>query len=691
MLLTFRQPADPGTQYASEPEMWLLSTDRAELQWFTDAAGVPGGYAILSHTWGIHEQTFQENPRDSVSLSPKIRECCLLAEKYRYKWVWIDSCCIDKTSSTELSEAINSMFKWYWQAEVCFAFLADVPTGSEDDLRAENSKFRTSRWHQRGWTLQELIAPAVVIFVSKTWDRLGTKAELAELLEEITHIPRRILTRKEYYRYTSVANRMLWAAKRRTTRAEDQAYCLMGLFDVTMPIIYGEGTRAFQRLQQKIMKHGFDMSLFAWGPWFASTPLLDQKLALTLDRDEIDRYDDLTYLLAPSPASFLDGFDFTPLHPNPKQVYPPLDLTREDREHGAPFDGVEIPTATLENYGVVCRFPVFEAEGVVVAVLLCVNGSHQQVGLVLKRDPRSYDPGRPLYYTSAVFSEIEDDITHATEEAPVAYRLVTLGDDLYNLRFNGKPVEARWRTLYIQPRPEAWFSRDTSIARLQLNCTIHPAFRMPHWLIADFAFLGFQMTQETPEGELPLRLLLSDAPDGEFIHLDLGLCGGDSGSSQAGASVHWAKILIHHAEDASNWGTPHDEHDCAEHHVASWRRGTKLFGDERVRGVQLSFSPCNLAAATNSRTLAVHIELKGVAYADIKSRAEEMRDPKLQFPEHLGPQNLNTPPVSKVLQASAGVTGRGASWDTAHSWPAYIFVFVSGAVSWWLIALVIAL
>ena len=332
MLFPFRCPAHLWTQYASEPAMWLLSTDRAELQLFNDAAAVAGGYAILSHTWGIHEQTFQdvyeigerckrsrENPRDLVS--PKIRNCCLLAKKYGYRWVWVDSCCIDKTSSTELSEAINSMFKWYWQAEVCFAFLADVPT--EDDLRAETSAFRNSRWHKRGWTLQELIAPAVVIFVSTTWDRLGTKAELADLLEDITHIPGRILTRKEYYRYTSVANRMLWAAERRTTRAEDQAYCLMGLFDVTMPIIYGEGTRAFQRLQQKVMKHGFDMSLFAWGPWFASTPLLDQKLALALDRDEIDRYDDLSYLLAPSPASFLAGFDFTPLHPNPKQPYPP--------------------------------------------------------------------------------------------------------------------------------------------------------------------------------------------------------------------------------------------------------------------------------------------------------------------------------------------------------------------------------
>ena len=308
-----------------------------------------------------------------------------------------------------------------------------------------------------------------------------------------------------------------------------------------------------------------------------------------------------------------------------------------------------------------------------------MNESRQQVGLVLKEDPMSYDPGRPSYYTSAVFTEINDDSNPVTQESPVAYRLVTLGDNLYDLRFNGKAVEARWRTLYIQPRPEAWYSRDTSIARLQLNCTVHPPFRIPHWLIAKFAFLGFQMEQETAEGELPLRLLLSDAPDGEFIHLDLGLCGGDG--SHPGA--HWAKVLIHHAEDASSWDTPHDIHDCAEHHIASWSGGRKLFGDESVRGVQLSFSPCNLAATTNSRTLAMHIKLKGSAYADIKRRAEEMRDPKLPLPEHPGPQLV-------LATAVSAAADHGASVPAAHSWPAYIFLFVSGAMSWWLIALVAA-
>ena len=226
--------------------MWLLSTARAELTWFNHAADVQGGYAILSHTWEseIKEQTFQQvsaigkrckkwwgNPRYSRSLSDKIRQCCILAEKHGYDWVWIDSCCIDKDSSTELSEAINSMFKWYSQAEVCFAFLVDV--SNRDDLHAENSAFRNSRWHTRGWTLQELIAPAIVIFLSADWVPLGTKAELAELLENVTHIPQCILTRNKYYLDASVANRMSWAANRMTTRMEDQAYCLMAYLTST--------------------------------------------------------------------------------------------------------------------------------------------------------------------------------------------------------------------------------------------------------------------------------------------------------------------------------------------------------------------------------------------------------------------------------------------------------------------------
>ena len=321
--------------------MWLLSTSRAELQFFTDAGAVDGGYAILSHTWGPHEQTFQDiqalreeckltgaNPRDLVE-SPKIRECCILAEKQGYRWAWVDSCCIDKTSSTELSEAINSMFQWYSQAEVCYAFLEDVP--SDCVLEEPESAFRKSRWHTRGWTLQELIAPAIVIFLSKDWTRLGTKAELSHLLHQITGIGQTVLMRQTQYFQISAAVRMSWAAGRNTTRVEDEAYCLMGLFNVTMPTLYGEGRQAFLRLQMEIMKETVDTSLFAWGYWIHQS---------NLDRFQLhdcgnhagmhESLDEVQYLLARSPAAFTQWTDYMPYLSNPLQPYLPYQWSNSD-------------------------------------------------------------------------------------------------------------------------------------------------------------------------------------------------------------------------------------------------------------------------------------------------------------------------------------------------------------------------
>ncbi|TFK83632.1 HET-domain-containing protein [Polyporus arcularius HHB13444] len=230
--------------------MWLLSTARAELQFFPSVqAAQIARFAILSHVWDADEQSFQEtqalraqcalagsNPRDLSSA--KIRESCKLAEKHGYKWIWNDACCIDKTSSSELSEAINSMFALYSHADVCYAFLKDVPLndkldGKHSELR--NSDFCRSSWFQRGWTLQELLAPDCVIFLSSAWTMMGTKASLAQLVSEITLIPRSVLLLEEGLWDMSVARRMSWAAGRQTTRPEDEAYCLLGLFDIHMP------------------------------------------------------------------------------------------------------------------------------------------------------------------------------------------------------------------------------------------------------------------------------------------------------------------------------------------------------------------------------------------------------------------------------------------------------------------------
>lgn len=196
------------------------------------------------------------------ALSPKIREACKVAREKGYLYIWIDSCCIDKMSSSELSEAINSMYYWYSRAEVCYAFLADVP--AQEDPGQKHSLFRQSRWFTRGWTLQELIAPVHVTFLSSEWSVIGSKSTLSHVVTDITNIDRHALLRVKGLEEFSVAQRFSWAAGRQTTRMEDRAYSLLGLFDLNMPIIYGEGDRAFRRLQEEILRRIPDQSLFAW-------------------------------------------------------------------------------------------------------------------------------------------------------------------------------------------------------------------------------------------------------------------------------------------------------------------------------------------------------------------------------------------------------------------------------------------
>ncbi|PIL25391.1 hypothetical protein GSI_13281 [Ganoderma sinense ZZ0214-1] len=291
----------------------LVTGDFAE---FNDPSKTPA-YAILSHRWALDEQTYQvlreiqerckENCRSAAEapppnipssssrrdsstrplcpaapqsiwhsdsgLSDKVRGSCEAARRDGFHYLWIDSCCIDKTSSSELSESINSMFAWYSGAEVCYTFLADVPTSSSDSLCAEGSAFRSSEWFTRGWTLQELIAPRRLVFLSQTWELLGTKSGLARLVEEITGIPLEILIDNDRLLHgwldgCSVAQRMSWAARRRTTKVEDRAYSLLGIFNIQMPPLYGEGQGAFRRLQEEILRRIPDQTIFAWGNVF---------------------------------------------------------------------------------------------------------------------------------------------------------------------------------------------------------------------------------------------------------------------------------------------------------------------------------------------------------------------------------------------------------------------------------------
>lgn len=226
----------------------------------------PPPYAILSHRWRDGEVLFHDIGTFRARFMPgysKIRWGCTQARRDGLDYFWIDTCCIDKSSSAELSEAINSMYMWYRDARVCYAYLHDVH--NDEGQESESSPFWTSDWFKRGWTLQELLAPQSLIFFSRNWKMIGSKISLAAVLCKITSIEEDVLVCPENVQSISVATRMSWAAQRHTTKVEDRAYSLMGIFNVHMPIIYGEGeAKAFIRLQEEIMKTSTDQSILAW-------------------------------------------------------------------------------------------------------------------------------------------------------------------------------------------------------------------------------------------------------------------------------------------------------------------------------------------------------------------------------------------------------------------------------------------
>lgn len=223
----------------------------------------PPPYAILSHTWAKgQEVTYNElvagAGRDKTGFD-KIRFCGERAAADGLQYFWVDTCCINKSTSDELSTAINSMFYWYQRASKCYVYLSDVSLPEEvPDTQAFPitwcQAFRQSRWFTRGWTLQELLAPASVEFFSKEGKRLGSKITLEQEIYQTTKIPIRVLRGQSLAEF-SVEERMSWAATRITTLKEDKVYCLLGIFGVFLPLIYGEGEAyATLRLKEEIQK-----------------------------------------------------------------------------------------------------------------------------------------------------------------------------------------------------------------------------------------------------------------------------------------------------------------------------------------------------------------------------------------------------------------------------------------------------
>ncbi|KAK0753691.1 heterokaryon incompatibility protein-domain-containing protein [Schizothecium vesticola] len=314
--------------------MRLLHTTTFELRSFLGEEKPP--YAILSHTWGDDEVLYEDARGGSEKLQScekaglsKVLTAAQKARGQKLHYIWIDTCCIDKSSSAELSEAINSMFAWYADAVICYAFLSDYTSLGGQDFEDE---LKQSRWFYRGWTLQELIAPFEVDFYDSTWSLFGNRFGLSAAISRITgidesflqagtscrhghncvnirncndcqegvgkrRIHRQLLARR--LKAHGISSRMSWASRRSTTRPENIAYCLLGIFSVNMPLLYGEGgARAFQRLQQEIGRHSPDHTLLAWHG------------VIPYDRDS---YRASFLGLAPSPLAFHEGHLFRPL------------------------------------------------------------------------------------------------------------------------------------------------------------------------------------------------------------------------------------------------------------------------------------------------------------------------------------------------------------------------------------------
>lgn len=269
-------------------------------------------YAILSHRWIGQEIVFQDfesvpkaqlrslppaNPvpktavgavsQDSTASVYKIAGACAKARGAGIRHLWIDTVCINKFDSRELSSAINSMFKWYSNAAICYVYLYDVTwdTAANTPDSDRDQQFRQSKWFTRGWTLQELLAPRQLEFFDRDWRYIGSKHDLVDSIVDATGISRDHLLGD--FRTASTAQKMSWLSRRTTSIVEDRAYCMLGLFDVFLEPRYGQGTEEFMRLQREIFER------------FSSTGVVDESLfAWTSDLIETSG------LLAPAPSCF---------------------------------------------------------------------------------------------------------------------------------------------------------------------------------------------------------------------------------------------------------------------------------------------------------------------------------------------------------------------------------------------------
>lgn len=606
--------------------MRLLNTTTKRFRWFEDPRSV--SYAILSHVWAkpgdgcppeqsYHDllaiqAKFPDGPIDERLLSQKIRMFCKVAATDGYQYVWLDFGCIDQSSSAELSEAINSMYEWYRHADVCYAYLADVgcpgaANGAHPSLAPK--QFCDSVYFRRGWTLQELIAPSVVIFLSAKWTVLGTKHNLATTIERATRIDAAVLTHRRALDTVSVARRMSWAARRETTKPEDEAYCLLGIFGVHMQPVYGEGSYAFVRLQEEICRNIPDQTVFAWG---GTLPREDRFAFSTVvhpsgPRQPVRRDSARTasidsqkqYLFASSPKAFKKSSNLVP-----------ISARRLARRLG--WKEAEHPIYTTTPYGVHTRLPLVLASSesltsqTFLAFLACEDEKGNLVALLL----RSQNPGGSTgesAHTEFVVGNVGrvEDVMRADDSRTqnVVLTLVSHYFRIVTLPFEELQQGLQCistNDVYIHSRPPRAIhdaDRDRQI-RSNLYKTMMPiTLRLAPWCRSVLRRQGYRIeampghthprnTSSSSELQLqilpgapPQRLRISDANG--YVVLSIGRCTCQYGQDYGFLSVailkgHEATQLAIQRAMSADHGMDHPEH------VSSWAHHAGYVSKELV-------------------------------------------------------------------------------------------------------------
>ncbi|KAI0753645.1 heterokaryon incompatibility protein-domain-containing protein [Fomes fomentarius] len=631
--------------------MWLLRSKTATLEYFVSPEHVPRytrflhQYAILSHVWGENDQTFQEiqklpskcspgqTPRDIAS--EKIRKACELAEKWGYKWIWIDTCCIDKSSSAELSEAINSMFRYYSLADVCFAYLEDVLS---DDRSMPEDEFKKSKWHTRGWTLQELIAPKLVAFVSSSWSPIAFKDDQARLVEEATGVPVEVLADPKQMKRFSIAQRMSWAARRVTTREEDEAYCLLGIFDINMPTLYGEGRKAFRRLQEEIMRQSPDTTLFAWGLHCTWDELVNLRAE---DPAEHPDY----HLFATSPSSFHQCSQLHFVDPTKCLNQSPSDAVCDVHLHCSVDDAhdVLLPlqdkhdgyiTFASTPHGVSTVIPTLEYQKQLLGHLGWVVNRRFLLLLlqplpsenILSNDKLYRVGGIPL---QSMAYRVGDVSLRRRVVSTLVFPYLVYAPTEVNDKMLQKSASTTWRRVYLADEHivTTMKTMDTSMfnSMLPVQDLVH---RLPSPIHIDLRHLTDFNTMNSewnlPRkpadvswiGDPPLILELQLGYTSTLL-LSLGVCtrsGLRVGTPQQVA--HWAYMV--HPDFSSVKESSEARHDCSTDYISNWPHRSRQYAYQNPDGrrfqATLSFTPFELDP---ERTLVLHAHKEHVeAFAD---------------------------------------------------------------------------